>query len=120
MFGTILMMALAIAVVALGPAGLPGGGNIPLVALLGLGLIVFGLVIFVSYANLLDGLRQQIDRHLVGRARMRRTAARSRPIGEDALDATSATEATSAIAPMPMSPHASRFAWGETRTIPGA
>ena len=88
LFGTILMMALAIAVVALGPAGLPGGGNIPLVALLGLGLIVFGLVIFVSYARLLDGLRQQIDRHLVGRgsSEWRRIARRSRPIGEDVPD----------------------------------
>jgi hypothetical protein len=71
LIGTIIVMGLAFALifVSIGMAGGPPvGGNLALVAVMGLGMLVFGLVLFVSYAKLLDGLRQQIDRHLVGRA----------------------------------------------------
>jgi hypothetical protein len=70
LFGTIALFVLAFAmggyiVMAGGPQGAGNGG--PLV-LIGLVLLVLGLVVFVSYANLLDGLRKVINRHLVGRA----------------------------------------------------
>ncbi len=70
--GTFILIALAIVIViasfAMMGGGAPGGGSAGIIILLMLGLLVFALVLFIKYANLVDGLRKDIDRHLVGRA----------------------------------------------------
>ena len=68
--GTIALFVLGIVMgvfMAVG-GGPQGGGNAGVLILMGLVLLVLGLTVFVSYANLLDGLRKVINRHLVGRA----------------------------------------------------
>jgi hypothetical protein len=75
--GTIVLIALVLLVMLVTGLAVMGGrppqrGLLALVGLValvaGLGVLILGLVVFVTYANLVDSLRKNIDRMLVGRA----------------------------------------------------